>query len=381
MEKLKDYSFLCQPKIISGNKALEGIPLELSDLNASKPLVLAMNNLSKKHRKTFINSFGDSNMSFTLFDGIGQYAGVTAVREAANLFRERGCDALIALGDGPVMNIAKGANILISNEKHLHKLTNDIVINKHMKPLIYVPLGASQGYESTSKAEIDLNLYESPFLYPDLIVIDNRMVSDATKEEMYYSALIALTGSIEASSLELSNPMTDSYAHASLAYINENLTRAVKKRKKDSCLAMANGAIMGNIAYSNAPEGIVYSTSKTIERLCGHSAAAVAGLLLPHWLEIKSTGKKPIRDVLMLALGGFDAYSSTPAKERGHGGVNLLEDLINNMEGYVPMDLKSLNIPQYRLKEIADYTTQSKSKINKKDILTLLERAYDREEI
>jgi len=381
MEKLKDYSFLCQPKIISGKKSLEGIPLELSDLNASKPLVLAMNNISDKHRKTFTKAFGDSNMSFTLFDGIGQYAGVTAAREAAILFRERGCDALIALGDGPVMNIAKGANILLSMDKHLHKLTNDVEINQHMKPLVYVPLGAAMGLEATSKADIDLNLYDSPFLYPDLIVIDDRLVIDASVEDMNYSALMALTGSIESSSLELSNPMADSYAHASLAYISENITKGIKKKKKNSCLALANGAVMGSIAYSNAPEGIVYTTSKAIERLLGHSAAAVAGLLLPHWLELKSADKKPVRDVLMLALGGFDVYSSTPKKERPHGGVNLLEDLIHNMDDYVPLDLKSLNIPQYKLKEIAQYATETNSTIKKKDILTLLERAYDREEI
>ena len=49
-----------------------------------------------------------------IYDEARDYAGITQAQEAAQLYKARGCDALIALGDSPVVDLTKAVNILVS---------------------------------------------------------------------------------------------------------------------------------------------------------------------------------------------------------------------------------------------------------------------------
>ncbi|MFO7839002.1 MAG: iron-containing alcohol dehydrogenase [Desulfosalsimonadaceae bacterium] len=114
--KQLEYEFLSHPKIASGTCSLESIPAELACNDAGKPLVITSREASRRGLgKTLVRAFADSGCLLGgIYDEVLDYAGIGIVRQAAELFEQRNCDAIIALGGGAAVEVARAANILVS---------------------------------------------------------------------------------------------------------------------------------------------------------------------------------------------------------------------------------------------------------------------------
>lgn len=374
------FDFFSQHKIISGNKALESIPSELDSMNAMKPLVIANKDISKGLIKKFVKAMYDSKLTIGgFFNGIPEYANVTMVNELAELFKARGCDSIIGIGGGSVMNVAKGVNILVSmNSNMVMDFAGIDKISKVLKPLVYVPLSHGDGLEATNSAEIDNNLFLSDHIYPDIVCIDPRMVRGCCDQCVVERAMIALTQAIESSSDQYRSPVNDAYAHISIQLVYENLIKGTKRpRNKKASMALANAAVIASTTFSNSPAGLVYMLGDVISTLFGHPKGICMGILLPYMLEEKMKSKLKIRDELLLALAGFDFYASTPSNERVRVAIDLIKDLQKKLKGIIPQSLKDLTIPKYQYNEIAKRVAEKSGKrISINDCLALLEAAF-----
>ena len=114
-----NYEFLIYPKIVSGQCALENLPSELDGNNAQKPLVITSQAVVRNGlTKILVKAFYDSAVVIgAIYDPVLDYAGISQAQQAARLFIERGCDAIIALGGGPVVALAKAVNVLVSERQ------------------------------------------------------------------------------------------------------------------------------------------------------------------------------------------------------------------------------------------------------------------------
>src|SRR4030042_4467932 len=133
------FEFLNHSKIISGKCSMENIPSELGSYDAQKPLVIARKNVvGRGLAKKFIKAFFDSGITLGgIFDEVTDYAGITLARNAAVLYRERGCVSVIALGNGPAVDLAKAVNVLVSEKiDNLSTHLEGAPISGPLKPLI-----------------------------------------------------------------------------------------------------------------------------------------------------------------------------------------------------------------------------------------------------
>ena len=109
------FTFTCPVKTNSGNIALENLPVELSGLNAGKPLVVT--NIAKVGRKavrTLTGAFGDSGMSLGVFDSLGDKVDPALIEQLRTTFIEEEYDSIIALGGGTIVDSAKILNLTVS---------------------------------------------------------------------------------------------------------------------------------------------------------------------------------------------------------------------------------------------------------------------------
>ena len=374
------YEFFSQQKVISGNRALESISSELGSMDAVKPLVIAGKGISKCLTKTFIASINDSNMTIGgLYNEVPDYANVATVNDLAELFRARGCDSIIGIGGGSVMNVAKGVNIHVStNTGNIMDFKEEGALTKPLKPMVYIPLSYGDGLEATNSAVIDQHLFKSDRLFADVICIDPRMVKGCCAECVVEKAVIALTQAIESSLEQYCSPMNDAYAHSAIQLISENLIKGTKKLKnKKASMALANAAAFAGITYSNSPSGIVYMLSDALATLDGHPKGIYMGILLPYWFELSIKAKEKIREEFLLSMKGFDVFSSTPKEQRVRVAVDLLKDMLGGLKGIIPKTLKDLTIPKYRFNEVAERVVEKSNKrFTVKECLALLEAAY-----
>ena len=376
------FEFYNKTKISSGNKALENIPYELESMNAVKPLVITEKRSVKSGIiKPFVKSFYNSGVTIgAIYDEVPGYISVSLLQNLSELYRDRGCDSIIAIGGDSAASAAKGLNILVSNKSDdILKFVN-LDNSAPLKPFIFIPSSDARGTEVSGEAVIDARIYKSDVLFPDVVIIDNRMLKWNGKQNSASSAMLALTQAIEACTISESNPINDSFSYASIEMIYENLAGVMKchfnkKEKK----AFSNGVAVSGIVYSNAPEGLARAIGFEMEKLTGHPAGLCAGLVLPYTLDYKfHFDKTGIRGELLLPLVGIDNYCSVHESERAEKSIELLYLILDNLEGVIPGRIKDLNIPMYMIQKIADAAeARAGSKYPKGAALKILEHAYD----
>jgi alcohol dehydrogenase len=252
----KDYEFFCPVKICSGNKALEHLPFELGLLGATKPLVVTNAELvGNKQLKKVLRAFRDSTITLGIVDDIPAEADLQTVHDIAGIYREQKCDAIIAVGGGSVCDTAKVVNLAVSMQTDDLKLfTETGAIKERLKPFVAVLTSAGTGLETTKWATIAGLTFASPFLMPNLVLIDPRMMNVEPVHTTLAMTLTALTQALEVSTCPAKNPLTDMYAYPAIQLIIANLVNVLQHPgDKSGRLALVNAACMAGCASSTFP--------------------------------------------------------------------------------------------------------------------------------
>ncbi len=376
------YEFFSQAKFLSGNKALDHIPVDLDGFDARKPLVLT----SKKSveagvSKKLIKAFYESNTIIgAIYDEIPPYASIGLLRDLFRLFKDRGCDSLIALGGGSVMDVAKGLNIMVSeNTEDLFPYAKDGMIHNHLKPLVGVLTAEAKGMEMSNRAVVDRHLFVSDFLFPDLVVLDASVTRWCCSECAVDTGITALVHALEGAYLNPAyNPVNDAYASTAVQFVLQSLS-VLKKRPKNrkAGLALANATAVADIVFSNSPSGPLHLLATAMEKITGLPYAKSLGVMLPHFLGNISGKKGTVKEDLLLAAGGAELFSRTPADQREQKALGLLKDFRSDLQEFFPQSFKAANIPPYKLEEAAEEASRNKEGVTKKDGLALLEMAWN----
>jgi len=328
------YEFFCPVKINSGNRALEQIPFELDALNARKPLAIAGKDAGETGLiDVILGAFRDSGIAVGVFDGVPVAPDLKLIRELFNIYRDRGYDAIIAVGSGDVADTAKVLNIAVSGKpEDIEGCAGEDLIRNPLKPLIIVPTLSGTGYEMSRYASFDGRDYASHFLMPNLAVIDLRMTVPEDAVTTAAASLAALTHAVEAYTGSGKNPAVDAYAYASIQLIMEHVAHVIgDQHDGGGRLSLANAHAMAGCAFSNVAPGTAHKLGQVIGDLCHLPPGLCMGMLLPHVLKREmSEGGYHISD-LLLPLGGFDAYASTAADLRARKAIDILYDLLRDM--------------------------------------------------
>ncbi len=381
MQSPNYYEFLGRPKMISGKRALEQIPLELEGYGAGRPLILVQGGPgSRGLADTITKALYDSSLVIgALYDGAiaGSTSGIAS--ELAGLFRARKCDSIIAIGGGALVDVAKCVNMEVAEKKPALGLSGEGKISRELKPMVLVPVALVSGNEAANRAYIDGAACISHFLSPDVVVIDHRMTSTAETGPTLYSGLTALAHAVEAAISVSANPMIDAYAYASLRLLCEQLPAAVKKPSdKKSSVAVANAAALAAIAFSNAPAGMAHYLAEALADGTGINAGICMALLVRALLKTRMAEKKGIREELCLALAGPGMFSAAPASGRAKAALGAIDGMFADLGGMMPGSLKEIGVTQERLNEaVREAVKASPSKLSAKECMAVIGRAWN----
>ena len=174
------YEFCCRVKTISGHKALEKIPAALVQMKSRKPMIITDKGVSGAGLIKLVNAAlkgkGSKVTVGAVFDSVPPDSDIRLVEEAVKIYRSKGCDSIIAVGGGSVLDTAKGVNILASlGGDSLMHYAGAGAVKKKLKPMVAVPTTSGTGSEMTLVAVIadthrNVKLaFVSYFLLPDKI--------------------------------------------------------------------------------------------------------------------------------------------------------------------------------------------------------------------
>ncbi len=211
-----------------------------------------------------------------------------AAREAARF----GCDLVIGIGGGSVLDAAKAVAALLANGgdlmQYLEVIGEGLPLQRPSVPCIAIPTTAGTGSEVTRNAVLESPGHRikvslrSAFMLPRLALVDPELTCSMPPALTAATGLDALTQLLEAFVSRSANPLTDAVCREGLWRVGRSLERAFangedRQAREDMALA----SLCGGLALANARLGAVHGLAGPFGGAYHAPHGAVCGRLLP----------------------------------------------------------------------------------------------------
>ncbi|NLE16166.1 MAG: iron-containing alcohol dehydrogenase [Spirochaetales bacterium] len=319
-------TFYLPTKIIFGSHSLA--KLSQQKLPGKRALIVISSGTSTRsfgYLKQVQDQLDAANVSYEVFDKILPNPILTHVTEGAKLVRQKGCDFVIGLGGGSVIDSAKAIAIMATNEGSLWDYVSGG--SGKGKPMQHKPLGvvaitttAGTGTEADpwlviTKEETKEKIgYGNDDTFPVLSIVDPTLMVSVPPHLTAYQGFDALFHSTEGYLNKIANTFSDQYSLESIRLIGRSLPEAVKHGK--------NLKAREDVAMANTLAGMVETFSGCIsEHSLEHAMSAFhpelphgAGLIMISKAYYTHIAENHIADERMIAmakaLGKVDAIQA-----------------------------------------------------------------------
>jgi len=287
-----NFEFATAGRILFGPGTSRQVPTLAKDLGRYALVVLGGSN---RGRETLTESLDEVGVRSLVVNVSGEPT-VPLVDDAARVARAEGCDLVIAVGGGSVIDAGKAIAGLLTNPgpvlDYLEVVGGGKPLREPAVPFLAVPTTAGTGTEATRNAVLDVPEHgvkvslRSPYLLPRVVVVDPELTLSLPPEVTAYTGMDALTQLIEAFVSNSANPFTDGVCREGLARAARSL--AIAYRDGSDLAAredMALAALFSGVALANARLGAVHGFAGVLGGATGHPHGALCARLLPFVME------------------------------------------------------------------------------------------------
>jgi choline dehydrogenase len=232
-----------------------------------------------------------AGLDVTVFDEVRPNPDVELIDRGAAVYRERGCDGLVAIGGGSPMDAAKSIGVVVEHGGSIasYEWGHD-PIERRIPPLVAVPTTAGTGSEVTLWAvvthpgrRIKFNVGGTPLIAAHVALIDPELMVALPPEVTAATGMDALAHAIECYTSDYHQPFNDAVALHAIELAARWLPAAVDDgRRIEARTAMAHAAALGGMAYGTESAGAAHAMSQSAGGVhdCSHGALT-ARLLAP----------------------------------------------------------------------------------------------------
>jgi alcohol dehydrogenase len=232
--------------------------------------------------------------SFVRFSEFTENPKIEDVEKGIRIFREYGCDYIIAVGGGSVIDMAKLINIGQAHNNSLRELVlEQNTLNSSGKKLIAVPTTAGAGSEATHFAVIYIekkkySLANSKYVLPDAVFLIPSLTYSMSGYQTAISGIDAFAQAIESFWSVNSTPESKKYSKEAIKLIWKYLPESVCKGNLDAKNKMIEAAYLAgkaiNISKTTGAHAISYIFTTHYNIPHGHAVA----LTLGEWFKFNS---------------------------------------------------------------------------------------------
>lgn len=237
-------------------------------------------------------SLFEAGIQVRRFTGVSPNPRDREVMAGADSYLESGCDALIAVGGGSVIDCAKGIGIVISNGSSILDYEGIDRVAVPMPPLICVPTTGgtsadlSQFAIITNTAEQVKIAVVSKAVVPDVALVDPLTLTSMDPYLTACTGMDALSHAIEAYVSNAASPITDLHAMEAMRLVACSLRRTVEEPDNmEERGQMMLASLQAGLAFSNASLGAVHSMAHSLGGYRDLPHGECNALLLPHVID------------------------------------------------------------------------------------------------
>jgi alcohol dehydrogenase class IV len=269
--------------------------------------------------------------------------------DAAALGRNLQADLVVGMGGGSVMDTAKAAAVLLTNDG----LAGDYIgLDRVKSPgtrTIMVPTTAGTGAEVTftavftnrqTKAKGGIN---SPHLFPDTALLDPELTLSCPPNVTAATGMDALTHAVESVTSKSSSVFTEALALEAVRLIGANLRRAVFHPEDiEAREQMLLGSLLGGLALADAGVGAAHALAYPLGGLFRIPHGLANAVLIPHVMEFNLPAAE--RHLSLIALNLGEPVASLPPRRAAAAAVEAVKALCSDIG--IPAVLSELGVPR-----------------------------------
>lgn len=265
-------------------------------------------------------------------------------------FKRSGADFIVAVGGGSVMDIAKLASILATDEYGVRDLlVNPLLGKKYIRSLM-IPTTAGTGAEATPNSIVAVPEKElkvgivNPAMIADAVILDAEMTRKLPRKIAAATGVDALAHAIECFTSKKANPFSDTFALEALDLIINNIEAACDdpsalEAKNKMLIAAFYAGIAITASGTTAVHALSYPLGGKYHIPHGVSNAM---MLVP----VMKFNEPICRERLACAYDRVvkDGDASLGEAEKSQWMIQRLGEIVTHLE--IPTSLKEYGVPR-----------------------------------
>lgn len=242
-----------------------------------------------------IDGLRAAGLPFTHFPVSGE-PSVEVIDEAKEVALAAGCDMVIGIGGGSVIDSGKAGAALIPNAgavlDYLEVIGAERKLSAAPLPFIALPTTAGTGAEVTKNAvlgskahRVKVSLRDNRML-ADIALVDPLLTHSMPPAVTASTGMDALAQVLEPFVSHLANPLTDGFCAEGLRRAGRSLRRVYAEPANGSARGdMALTSLLGGLALANAKLGAVHGFAGVLGGMYDAPHGAICAALLPPVIE------------------------------------------------------------------------------------------------
>ncbi len=265
------------------------------------------------------------------------------VEAATSAFLANGCDAVIGVGGGSAIDVAKILRLRVQRKEWRLEDPPPSDVGQ-LAPFVAVPTTAGTGSEVGRSSVVTIagekHVIFHPALLANLVILDPELTVDLPPGLTAATGADALTHCIESFTAPAFHPMCDGIALEGIRLIADALPRAViEPGDLDARGKMLVAATMGGVAFQK-DLGAAHALAHPLSALCGLHHGLANALVLPVVMEFNAKRKPGLYARIGQALG-----LAAPTDAATISAVRALLEKIGVKPGLRQHGVKETQIP------------------------------------
>jgi alcohol dehydrogenase class IV len=349
---IRQYNF---PTVIRfGAGAVRELPAYLKSNGIARPLLVSDPVVVQlPFFSTILSELSANSLSTEVFSSIHKNPVKSDVLLGADQFKATARDAVVAIGGGAAMDVARAIVLRINHPRDLFDyddlIGGDKYVTEEVPHFVTIPTTSGTGSEVGRSAIISEDdthrkrILFSPKLLAKIVFADPLLTMELPGFITAATGMDALTHNMEAYIAKGFHPLCEGIALEGMGLISRSIRQAVNKPDLASRSHMMIASLMGAVAFQKGL-GVVHSLAHPLSSLLDTHHGLANAVNLPYGMQFNSPGMEDQFRKMARAMD-LDASASDDV-------VQYLFRL--NQEIGLPMKLRDIGVKHDHIETLAD---------------------------
>lgn len=308
-----------------------------------------------------LSKIKESGCEYVIFDDLAAEPTYEQAQKAVDAFKESGADFIVAVGGGSVIDTAKLASVLATDEYGVKELLDNPQMAKKCVKTLMIPTTAGTGAEATPNAivavpekELKVGIVNDNMI-ADYVILDAVIIKELPRKIAASTGVDALCHAVECFTSNKKNPFSDIFALQAFEMIMKNIEKACDdpealKEKNNMLVASFYAGAAITASGTTAVHALSYPLGGRYHIPHGVSNAI---LLAPVMRFNEPVCRGLFAEAYdRLAAGESFATEAKSEEEKSAWVVNRMEEIVEHLN--IPKSLKEYDIGSEDLDELVE---------------------------